>query len=384
MTDQDRAVAGKGPAEPEFNFRKATPEDNERLIDLARRCPMKGQFEMYTDRNPDFFATNRLQGETSHIHLAERPNGEIVGCVAFTEKVERKGDRDVRVLHIGDLRTDPSLRRSKIAATFVSIYREMLYTGNYDHGMVEILKGNDGAVSLHKLLGDDFVVGIEGSISFYQLLPVRGYWPSKKWSYRQATLFDLPAIAGLMQKSYGGFPGAPDFDPDWLKKQFAKHSSFSISNMWVAVDQGQTVVASAGLWDQSSFRRTIASSFNSGMKKMVRLMALLGLLWRLPPLPKEGQALNYLFIRWPVAAPGNVDALGGLNRFLLNRVRKEGKHQFLSVGFNEHDPLQKSLEGMTKLKESIEVFSHWLKASESFKTLENVPLQKRFVDLTLI
>lgn len=384
MKDQDASVTANGPAEEEFIFRKATPEDNERLIDLARRCPMKGQFEMYTDRNPDFFATNRLQGETAHIHLVERANGQVVACVAFTEKVERKADKDVKVLHIGDLRTDPSLRRTKIAAKLIDIYREMLYSGDYDHGMVEILKGNDGAISLNKLLGDDFVVGVEGNINFYQLLPVRSYWPSKKWAYRQATPFDIPVIAALMQKSYGGFPGAPDFSPDWLKKQFAKHSSFNVSNIWLAVDSDMTVVASAGLWDQSSFRRTIASHYNKGMKRMVRLMALLGLLWKLPPIPKEGQTLNYLFIRWPVAAPENIEALGALNRFLLNRVRREGKHQFLSVGFNEHDPMQESLEGMTKLKESIQVFSHWLKASESFQTLENVPMQKRFVDLTLI
>lgn len=381
MTDKGQAQ----PATQDFIFRKATPEDNERLIDLARRCPMKGQFEMYTDRNPDFFATNRIQGEKAHIHLVERPNGDVVGCVAFTEKIERRGDKDVKVLHIGDLRTDPSLRRSRIAGKLIEIYREMLYSGDYDHGMVEILQGNQAAIGCHKILGDDFAIGVEGNINFYQLLPVRSYWLSKAWTYRQATALDIPAIAALMQKSYGGFPGAPDFSPEWIKTQLTKHPSFGIANIWLAIDKDQTIVASAGLWDQSSFRRTIASRYNRAMKTTVRLMAFFGLMWKLPPVPKEGEALHYLFIRWPVAAMENVDALGALNRFLLNRVRKEGKQQFLSIGFNEHDPLQDSLEGMVKLKESIQVFSHWLKASESFQTLETPqPMQKRFVDLTLI
>jgi ribosomal protein S18 acetylase RimI-like enzyme len=370
--------------EEEFIYRKALPADNDKLIDLARRCPMKGQFEMYTDRNPDFFATNRVQGERAHIYLAERPSGEVVGCVAYTEKVERRGDKDVKVLHIGDLRTDPSLRRTKIAATLIEIYRKMLYSGDYDHGMVEILEGNKAAVSLNNLLGEDFVVGTEGHIRFYQLLPVRSYWLPKAFNYRQATLFDLPAIASLMQKAYGGFPGAPNFTPDWIKKQFAKHPSFQISNMYVATDKDQNIVASAGLWDQSSFRRTVASRFNSSMKRTVRLMTFFGLMWKLPPVPREGKALNYLFIRWPVSTIENLEALAGLNKFLLNRVRKEGKHQFLSVGFNEHDPLQASLEGMTKLKENIQVFSHWVKASDSYKMASAEPVQKRFVDLTLI
>lgn len=360
------------------------PEDNERLIDLARRCPMKGQFEMYTDRKPDFFATNRLQGERAHIHVVERAGGQLVGCVAFTEKVEMRDGRAIKVLHIGDMRTDPSLRRSRIAAKLVDIYREMLYSGEFDHGIVEILQGNEAAVALHKLLGDDFYVGVEGKINFYQLFPVRAYWLSKAWTYRKASAADLPAIAGLMRESYGEFPGASDFSLPWLKNQLSLHSSFGLADLWVAEDKAGTVVASAGLWDQTSFRRTVASRFNKGMKKTVRAMAFLGLLWKLPPVPREGHALNYLFIRWPVAAQQNIEALAGLNRFLSNRVRKEGRHQFLSIGFNENDPLLASVEGMTKLKENIQVFSHWVKASSSYQSSAAHPMRKRFVDLTLI
>jgi len=368
----------------QFIFRKAVPEDNERLIDLARRCPMKGQFEMYTDRNPDFFATNRLQGDVAHVQVVERSNGQIVGCVAYTERTEKRDGKDVKVLHIGDMRTDPDLRRTRIAAKLVDTYRDMLYSGRYDHGIVEILQGNEAAIGLNKLLGEDFHVGTEGKINFYQLFPVRTYWPSKAWTYRRATPFDIPVIASLMQKAYGDAPGASDFSPDWLRKQLTLHPSFTIADLWVAVDKYQTIVASAGLWDQTSFRRTVASRFNASMKKTVRALALLGLLWKLPPVPKEGQALTYLFIRWPVASLDNIEALAGLNRFLSNRVRKTGKHQFLSIGFNEHDPLQASVEGMTKLKENIQVFSHWLKASDSYQDFTAHPLRKRFVDLTLI
>ncbi|MBC7659093.1 MAG: GNAT family N-acetyltransferase [Chitinophagaceae bacterium] len=372
-------------SEDEFIIREARPEDNERLIDLARRCPMQGQFEMYTDRYPDFFATNRIQGEKAHIYVVERPaDGDLVACVAFTEKHEKRGDKTIKVLHIGDLRTDPTLRRSKIAARLILIYRDMLYSGAYDHGMVEILEGNNAAINTHKLLGDDFAVNTEGKIIFYQLLPVRGYWPSKEFSYRQATAFDMPSIAALMQKSYGGAPGAPEFTVGWLKKQFAKHPSFTIKDVWLAVDKNQTIVASAGLWDQSSFRRTIVSNYTRAMKTGVRLLAFFGLLWKLPPAPKEGQALSYTFIRWPAAPLDKVGALGELTRFLVNRVRSENRHQFLSVGFNEFDPLQTSLEGITKVKENIQVFSHWLKKSEAYQDVGEIPAQRRFVDLTLI
>ncbi|MBC7533968.1 MAG: GNAT family N-acetyltransferase [Oligoflexus sp.] len=139
-----------------FRLRRALPEDNEKLIDLARRCPMLGQLEMHSDRFPDFFAINELQGELSHVYLAETDVGDIIGCAAFTEKTIMKNGFPVKILHFGDLRSDPTARRSSIAAEMVKIYLDMLRAGSFDHGYFEILEGNNAVIKLHRLLTDEF------------------------------------------------------------------------------------------------------------------------------------------------------------------------------------------------------------------------------------
>lgn len=379
------AVSSKDTFEnPSFIVRKAVPEDNDKLIDLARRCPMKGQLEMYMDRYPDFFATNRVQGEVAHIYLAETSDGRVIGCAAFTEKRERRGDKDIKVLHIGDTRADPSLRRSRVAARLIDVYLELLRSGEYDHGIVEILEGNKAGRGLNSLLTEEFVLGDEGRMNFYQLVPFRSYRISKKWHYRRASRADLPAIVSIFDTCYGEAPGAPHFTVEWLEKELSIDPSFTLDNLWVAADENNQVAAMVGLWDQSSFRRTIATKFTRGIRSAVRFLAMVGLVWKLPPIPREGHALHYAFGRWPIAKPENVEALGALCRFVLNKVHRDKKHQFLSIGFHERDPLAASLEGITKVQEKIEIFTHWLKDSEGYKEAKHGPEGKRFVDLSLI
>lgn len=369
---------------PAFTVRQAVPADNEKLIELARRCPMKGQLEMYTDRYPDFFATNRVQGEVAHIYLAETEEGHIIGCAAFTEKRERRGDKDIKVLHIGDTRADPSLRRSRVAARLIDVYLELLRSGEYDHGIVEILEGNKAGRALNSLLTEEFALSDEGRMNFYQLVPFRSYRLSRKWHYRQATHKDLPALVSIFDACYSKAPGAPHFTVEWLEKELSIDPSFTIDHLWVAADAHDQVVAMLGLWDQSPFRRTIATKFTRGIRSAVRFLAMLGLLWKLPPIPREGQALRYAFGRWPIAKPENIEALSALCRFALNKVHHDKKHQFLSIGFHERDPLVASLEGITKVQEKIEIFTYWLKDSEGYRVAKQDPEGKRFVDLSLI
>jgi predicted N-acetyltransferase YhbS len=367
-----------------FTIRKATEADNEKLIELARRCPMKGLLEIYTDRYPDFFATNRVQGDYAHIYVAEAPDGAIVGCGAFTERRERRGDKDVTVLHVGDLRSDPAQRRGRIAAQLIHTYLEMLRTGRYDHGVVEILEGNQGGGALNRLLTEEIALVPEGRMNFYQLVPFRTYRLSKAYHYRRATRDDMPAIISMFEACYADAPVAPHFTVSWLEEQLAKDPSFSLNDLWVAADAQNQALAMIGLWDQSSFRRTVVTKFSRGVRSAVRFLSMLGLVWKLPPVPRESQALSYVFGRWPVAKPQNIDALANLSRFLINRVYQNRKHQFLSIGFHERDPLAKSLDGITKVQERMEIFSHWLRDSEGYQDILKNPEGKRFIELSLI
>ena len=98
----------------DFTIRDAVPADNPGLIALASSCAMRGDVELRIDRGPDFFALNRLEGECWKVGVADR-GGEIVGCVAVSERSVFVNGREMRAGYAGDLKVHPEHRKTSIA-----------------------------------------------------------------------------------------------------------------------------------------------------------------------------------------------------------------------------------------------------------------------------
>lgn len=353
-----------------FRFREAGLDDNERLIELNKRCALKGRIRVYSDRHPDFFAMPRIQGDRTHIWVAESLDGEIVASVAFIERTVSAGDREVKVLHFGELRTDPRLSRSRLAGRFLEIYSQLLQSGRYHHGRSELFSGNTVARALHrngaKYFGPNIEMQEQGLVQMYQLLPVWNYRASKSWTYRPARDEDLPALAALLRDSYRAAIGAPHFSADWLASATQQHSSFGIGQVWLAENGKGEISACVGIWDQTAFRRTVAKRISRSLKFFIRLLAGLGLIWRLPPVPHEGEALRYAYLRWPAAR--DPQALSGLLRTVMRQVRAEGKQQFVAIGFHENDRLRSCLRGIFRIRTQLHLYTHKIKSQPSAQT----------------
>ncbi|WP_218110003.1 GNAT family N-acetyltransferase [Oligoflexus tunisiensis] len=368
-----------------YRIREAALDDNERLIELIRRCPMRGQLQVYLDRYPDFFAMTRLQGDRSYIYVAEDMRGDLVGSVVLIERQEYWKGKQVKVLHIGDLRTHPAWRGTRIAAKFVEIYRQKLLSEGYHHGSAEIMEGNIAPVKAQRLLGDAIKVCYDGAIDLYQLLPIWNYRPSKQYRYRKAEATDLPAIAALLSRNYENSPGAPAFTEEYLARCMEAHGSFGLQNIWIAENETGEILACLGTWDQKSLRRTVAVRLSRFFRLVVRLLAWLGAVWKVPPVPVEGRPLRYLYLRWPACQPTAVAALRNLIRVVMREVRQQGEHQFVAVGFHENDRLKQCLRAIIRVKTKVHLFSHQVKAASESPALVKASGEKApYVDVALI
>ena len=98
----------------DFLLREARPSDNAGLVALAASCSMVGDLSMRIDRSPDFFALNRLEGDRWTVAVAER-GGQIVGCVAFSERRVFVNGLATRTAYVGDLKVHPEHRDTAIA-----------------------------------------------------------------------------------------------------------------------------------------------------------------------------------------------------------------------------------------------------------------------------
>ena len=84
-----------------FSVRDANSRDNEGLVALAAACSMAGDIELRIDRRPDFFALDRLEGDRWRVAVAER-DGEVVGCIAFSERESHLDGRARTTGYVGD------------------------------------------------------------------------------------------------------------------------------------------------------------------------------------------------------------------------------------------------------------------------------------------
>ena len=368
-----------------FRIREAGLDDNDRLIELARHCPTQGRISSYSDRYPDFFALTRQQGERSFVYVAESLNGDLVASAVFLERSENRNGLNVKVLHFGDMRVHPAVRRTRVSAKLIQIYNDLLKSGKYDHGVVEILKSNTAPSRANILLRSQMNIRSDGHIMIYKLLPVWNYKISKDWTYRQAKEQDLPRLAKLLHSVYQNVDGAPSFSIEWLQEALNKHSSFSLANIWVAQNADGEISACLAHWDQSALRKTIILRYSGSLKFIVRLLATLGLLWQLPPSPKAGRSLHFQYFRWLAAKPENIRALQSLVRCAMRKSREGGKSQFIMVGFHPRDPLKAAIRGILKFREPMHVYSHRLITQASaVSQVPAAPGQSLYVDLALI
>src|SRR5688572_8118711 len=98
----------------EPGVREAVSTDNAGLIDLASSCAMQGDIALRIERDPDFFALNRLEGDRCRIGVAEH-DGKIVGCIAASERTVYIDGRPTKTGYVGDLKVHPAHRHREMA-----------------------------------------------------------------------------------------------------------------------------------------------------------------------------------------------------------------------------------------------------------------------------
>src|SRR4051794_15814967 len=123
--------------------RDAVASDNSALVRLAAVCPMRGDLTLCMDREPDFFALARLEGERWRVGVAER-EGEITGCVAASVRMAHVGGYATPTGYAGDLKVHPAHRGGDSADALTRFTRDTLraFGGNALPTLVTILEGN--------------------------------------------------------------------------------------------------------------------------------------------------------------------------------------------------------------------------------------------------
>jgi len=202
--------------------------------------------------------------------------------------------------------------------------------------------------------------------------PFKGHAKSCTMGCAQAA--DLPALTALLDRFHRSRQFAPQLQEDEIAQTLSTSLEQPFPRTFVA-RRGQGVVATLTLCDTGAVKRNVLLNAPGPLKVA---LALLGVVTRpFPgfPVPRMGQALRLLSVRYAACEEGHRAALAGL----LALARTEAfRHRFtlLMLGLHERDPLRSLLRGIPRSTFSSWAFATSLRDPEGLeKRVAGIPFE---------
>lgn len=304
-----------------MQIRFANEKDNQNLLRLARSTPMEGKLVVNVDRSPDYFILARLQGDDARVLVAEK-DGELVGAIGFAIRRVIMGGRAYKIAYLGGIKLAESVRKGIAAYRLVKAASDYLLSADVEYGVLLVMEGN---AAMEALLS-----GRAGIPHFYRisqfeliyLLPLIKPSINSDFQIRPAQPVDEPALFDLWRNFHLNYELRPA-SPEKTWQILLQEPSFSLQNFYVAF-KGEQLVAAVSVWDQQAFKRTIVERYGGSFRLIAKLLSP----WQV--LPKAGQPLRELNLRYLVYQPEQEAAAQALVRRLLRQFRHN--YQMLRLG----------------------------------------------------
>lgn len=331
---------------PRVAVREATAEDNDALLALAAACTMEGDIALRMDRAPDFFALNRLEGDTWRVGVAVDEEDRVIGCVAAARRRAWLNGEEAITAYVGDLKVHPSARRSGVADLLTSYARDACAT----------LCGRDAPVLATILAGNDAMErrarGARGMPVLARFATLRVAAIPLLWERRErvagmsiwpATERDLPRMAALWHDVGPTRQLASVIDATSLGTWIARAPGLALSDYLLALDMRGRLRGFLGVWDQSSFKQMRVVSYSPRLGVARGAINLAASLCGATRLPQPGAALRALAIVHACASDAAT-----LRALLLEAYRRHraGEHAFMTLGLDLRDPLLAATRGL--------------------------------------
>ncbi|NUT22764.1 MAG: hypothetical protein HOV77_26650 [Hamadaea sp.] len=314
---------------------------------MAALSTMDGDLALRFDREPDYFALNRLAGSDWRVGVVDGDNGPL-GCLAVACRDAYVDGSPCSIAYVGDLKVHPSFRRQGVARAL----GQWAYATAQDLAgpaapmMSTVLAGNEAAANL--ALG--FLPGVtrsatirSASVDLLTRHRPRRADRALGLDVRLAEPADEPEMLQLWRRSA-------------IRRQFAPVlTGFSLQepglDYQLARRPGGALAGFVGLWDQHDIKQMRVMGYSARLAAVRVAFNLAAPLFGAPRLPRPGGALSY---RTAV----HVCALDSATLHALLRYACEhlhGRYSFLTVGLDIRDPLARALTGLRAQPADVDV-----------------------------
>lgn len=330
-------------------MRRATTEDNARLLELFGAVPMQGALVLSTQRAPDYFALYEMQRGTTEVWVHDEA-GQLDGMGTLHVREGWLEGQPCRVGYLGDLRSRFSARRSRGLARFYGpILEEAAERHDVSAFLTAVMATNAAALQAlvkrkaSRASQPHYALLRRFSTVSIQFLLRRRPRPSP-YTVRHATAADVPAMAALLDADHRARPFGYRYDLGELEHRLSHWPGLTLERTYLAFDKDGRLVGCTSAWEPSAVKRYRVLAYRGGMRWMRWGFDAMATVVRAPRLPPPGEDFRYFYL-CNTSIAGEDPAIF---RALLDQVYADHYGQgfhFFSLYLDEEDPLAPALQG---------------------------------------
>lgn len=328
-------------------YRIAGQTDNTALLALLSENEMDSWIRLSLERRPDYFAGERLMGESRAViaHESATPS-RIVGMYSCRWLPVYVNGQPQQAMYLGELRVARQ-HRCRIGALrqgFTSIQHLMPGEWQRARWFTSIASGNRPARRLLE-------AGLPGFPGYTPLGEVETLVLSTRQGkandlWRQAERKDIPALADFYNRQSAAWQFAPVLGESWLAG--LDGSNGLCLQDFRLMKSGVDIHGCVAVWDQRGFRQTVVQGYRPPLAQLRGPYNLWARLTRQPWLPAIGERLDYVFLAFAAFdTQGHATAIDGIRDALSAAGQKGAQLGVLGLSLTNplRDLLKTSLRG---------------------------------------
>ncbi len=370
----DATHSNLGLADGAYEVTDANPGDEPELRRLLREIPMAGFLTVSMQREPDFYHSAGVEGDTHQTVVVRSPKGD--GLIALGTRSTHEAFINgvaVRQGYLSQVRISPAYRGGGrlLQKGYARLHAKHQEDPVHCH-ITTIIE--DNVVARRALTSGR--VGIPPYTPQGVLCTL--LIPATSRRYRElpegiltcrGTESRMIAIADFLQTEYVRFQFAPRWTAEHLMDA-TRCRGLRPEDFIVALD-GERIVGCLAVWDQRAFKQTVVHRYGLGLGRLIGTFNRMGARFNLPHLPRCGEAVDVACLSH-VAVRGDDAAIGlALVRAGIDEVRCRGL-AFAAIGLAERHPLYRPIKkafGHLQYR-SILYTVHWDDGAEVVQTLD--------------
>jgi GNAT superfamily N-acetyltransferase len=290
-----------------LQIREATPEDNQQLIQLQRKCPMGSDLLLQLDSSPDFF--NRSRGYQDWTVLVAEENEQIIGSASYALQDKIVAGSIFRGLYEYGFMVDPDQRRKGVASGLQEAVES--YAGDNEVDFLHLNITEDNVASHSLFLKHGFKTMRQCSPLMF--MAYKTHEPDQ-YKIRPMKEGEIPVVVTLLNEYYENYDFYTPFTDESFREHFNRIPFYNLEDIYIY--EHDTVKAVAGYWDYNKVMQFTLQGYNTRWKIMALFAKVLGIFTPMPRLPGVGEQMSNWYLT-PFAYR-DPDAANQLLKHILN------------------------------------------------------------------